>query len=390
MCVVLSGGIGVVEKAGAQERKSIVIGASVAMTGQLGLVGTRMREGYLWWQDQVNRGGGLLGRPVEFKFYDDRSEPSTGAKLYEKLITEDKVDAVLGPFHSSVTSAVAPIAEKHRMPMVASGASSLSIFARGYKNIFMTIGPAPEYVRGVLELGRKLGLSTVGVIGENLSPYKDYGDLVEKMAKELGMRLVIREEYPSKVMDFSAPLMKLRAARPEMLIGATNFPDSVNMTRQMKELEVDVRFCFSTGGPALPEFYKNLGKTAEFVYGVSQWEPKQAGYPGHKEFVSSFAKMFGHDPDYYNMMGAKGAAVFQLAVEKVGALDNDKIRETLRTMKVTTAWGPYAVDERGVQIAHKMVVTQWQDGKNEIVWPEDQATAKPRFPTPAWRERKDR
>ena len=386
--LALTGGSGLTGAARAQDRKPIVIGASIAVTGHLGLEGIRMKEGYQWWQDQVNKKGGLLGRPVEIKFYDDQSTPATGAKLYERLITEDKVDLVLGPYHSAVTFAVAPIVEKHGIPMVASGSASLTIFSQGYKNVFMAISPVSEYVRGPLELGKKQGLQTVAILNENLTVFKDMADQTEKIAKELGMKVVVREEYPSKVTDFSAPLSKIKAARPDLLIGCTNFPDAVNITKQMKDLDVDVKVYASSVGPAIPEFYKNLGKTAEFVYGASQWEPKQAGYPGHKEFLETFIKQFGHEPDYHHVLGAKGAYVFQKVIEKVGSLDKDRIREALRTSKFDTPWGPYAVDDRGVQLAHKMVVVQWLDGQKQVVWPEAQATAKPRFPTPAWRARK--
>ena len=117
------------------------IGASLSLTGTYAKPGLYGREGYVLCQKHLNEGAGVLGRPIEFVIYDDRSDPQTGVRLYEKLITEDRVDAVLGPYSSAITEAVANVTEKYKKVMVAPLAATTSIFKKGRKYIFMVITP---------------------------------------------------------------------------------------------------------------------------------------------------------------------------------------------------------------------------------------------------------
>src|SRR5205814_8775465 len=96
--------------------------------------------------------GGLRGRKIEFVFYDDQSMPATGVRLYEKLITEDKVDAVMGPYSSPITEAVANVSEKYQKVMVSPLAATTSIFKKGRKHIFMVISPAEAYLDGIVDM----------------------------------------------------------------------------------------------------------------------------------------------------------------------------------------------------------------------------------------------
>src|SRR4029077_20047068 len=144
--------------AGAQT--PIRIGASLSLTGTYAKPGTYQKEGYDVCAEEVNAKGGLLGRKVEFVLYDDQSMPATGVKLYEKLITEDKVDAVMGPYSSAVSEAVANVTEKYRKVMVAPLAATTSIFKKGRKYIFMIVSPAEVYLEGLIDMAAKRGLKT--------------------------------------------------------------------------------------------------------------------------------------------------------------------------------------------------------------------------------------
>jgi branched-chain amino acid transport system substrate-binding protein len=150
----------------------------------------------------------------------------------------------------------------------------------------------------------------------------------------------------------------------------------------------------------LPKFYEILGKDAEFVYGASLWDPElvtlRAGglipiarqYPGAREFVESHKREFPRaDLSYQTAAGYAICQILVEAVKRAGALESAKIREAILTMDLNTVFGPFKVDQDGFQIAHKMLLFQWQDGKKVIVWPEELAPGKPRFPTPPWSQR---
>ena len=172
------------------------------------------------------------------------------------------------------------------------------------------------------------------------------------------------------------------------------------ITRQMKQLDLNPKMYAVTVGSALPKFHELLGRTAEFVYGASQWEPElvtlRAGglipiarqYPGAREFVEAHTREYpGADLSFQTAAGYGGCQVLTEAVKRAGSLDRERIRDAILKLDFNTVYGGFKVDQDGFQIAHKMVMFQWQDGKKVIVWPEELAPGKPRFPTPPWSQR---
>lgn len=364
----------------------IKIGASLSVTGTYAQPGTYQKEGYELCADHVNAKGGLLGRKIEFVFYDDQSTPATGVRLYEKLITEDKVDAVMGPYSSPITEAVANVSEKYQKVMVSPLAATTSIFKKGRKYIFMVISPAEGYLEGLIDLAAKRGLKTVAVLNEDTLFTKASATGVVELAKKKGMQVVFQEAYPKGNTDFSAMLTKVKAANPDVIAASTYFDDAVAITRQMKELNVSAKMYGVTVGGDLPKFYDLLKQNAEYVYGATQWE-STLPYPGQKEFVESYQKKFNREPVYHSAAGYAGCVIYAEGVRRAGTLDSDKVREQLLKLETKTFFGDYKVEPDGFQVAHKMVLFQWQDGKKVTVWPDDLASGKARFPTPPWGQR---
>jgi len=370
--------------AGAQT--PIKIGASMSVTGTYAKPGSYQKEGYDVCIDELNGKGGLLGRKVELVIYDDQSQPATAVKLYEKLITEDKVDAVMGPYSSAVSEAVANVTEKYKKVMVAPLAATTSIFKKGRKYIFMVITPAENYLDGLIDMAAKRGLKTVAIINEDTLFPKASAAGTAEAAKKRGMQVVLQEAYPKGNTDFSALLVKIKAANPDVIAAGTYFDDAVAITRQMKELNVNPKMFGLTVGGDLPEFYDLLKQNAEYIYGSTQWD-ESLPYPGQKEFLAAYTKKFKHEPSYHAAAGYAGCLIYGEAVKRAGTLDADKVREQLLKMEIKTAFGDYKVEPDGFQVAHKMVMFQWQDGKKVTVWPDDLANGKPRYPTPGWGQR---
>jgi branched-chain amino acid transport system substrate-binding protein len=370
----------------AEAQAPIRIGASMSLTGTYAKPGTYQKEGYDVCLDEVNGKGGLLGRKFEFVLYDDQSMPATAVKLYEKLITEDKVDAVMGPYSSAVSEAVANVTEKYKKVMVAPLAATTSIFKKGRKYIFMVISPAEVYLEGLIDMAAKRGLKTVAIINEDTLFPKASANGAAELAKKRGLQVVLQEAYPKGNTDFSALLVKIKAVNPDVLAAGTYFDDAVAITRQMKELNVNPKMFGLTVGGDLPEFYDLLKQNAEYIYGSTQWDDSLP-YPGQKEFLAAYKKRFKHEPSYHTAAGYAGCLLYVEAAKKAGTLDADKVRDELLKLKTRTAFGDYAVDQDGFQTAHKMVMLQWQDSKRIIVWPDELSNGKPRFPTPPWSQR---
>jgi branched-chain amino acid transport system substrate-binding protein len=364
----------------------IRIGASLSLTGTYAKLGKNQHEGYQLCMKDLNAKGGLLGRKAELVVYDDQSMPATAVRLYEKLITEDKVDAVMGPYSSPVTEASANVTEKYKKVMVAPLAATTSIFKKGRKYIFMVISPAEVYLEGLVDMAAKRGLKTVAVVNEDTLFSKAAASGAVELAKKKGLQVVFTEAYPKGNTDFSALLTKVKAANPDVLAAATYFDDAVALTRQMKELNVSPKMYGVTVGGDLPEFYDTLKQNAEFIYGATQWE-HTLPYPGNQEFFDTYKKEFNHEPSYHSAAGYAGCLIYAEAVKRAGALDADKVREQLLKLETKTMFGEYKVDPDGYQVAHKMVTFQWQGEKKITVWPDELAQAKPRFPTPPWNQR---
>ena len=368
-------------------QEPLKLGASISLSGTYAKPGKYTQEGYLLCEKELNDRGGLLGRKIRFVIYDDKSDPGTAVRLYERLLTEDKVDLVMGPYSSPITNAASTVSEKYKKVMMASLAATTSIWERGFKYLFMTISPAEVYLEGLVDLATERGLKTIAVINEDTLFAKAAARGTVELAKKRGMKVVFSEAYPKGHTDFSALLVKIKSVNPDVIAAGSYFDDAVATTRQMRELDVNPRMYGVTVGGDLPEFYQLLGKSAEYVYGSSQWE-SNLPYPGIREFVAAYEKMWNREPVYHSAAAYGACQIYAEAIRRANSLDSDKMREQLLRLKTTTAFGEYQVDERGFQIAHKMVLHQWQDGRKVMVWPSSVAEGKPLFPTPPWRERR--
>ena len=375
------------------------IGASLSQTGSLAAQAQDQLRGYQLCVKHANEKGGVLGRRIELSVEDDQSNAASAAALYERLITRDKVDAILGPYSSPITEAVADVTEKHKMPMVAPFAAATSIFKKGRKFIFMVYPASEVFFEGLVEMAATKGLKTLALINEDTIGAKAVAQGTIGLAKKKGLQVVLTEAYPKGTTDFSAILSRVRAANPDVLAASSYFEDAVAITRQSKALNVNPKmFGVTAGGP---RSYETLGRDAEFVYGTLIWDAQlvalRAGglipiarqYPGAREFAESYKKEFqGAAPStHFSAAGYAGCQIFLEAVKRAGSLESEKVRDAILKMDLHTVFGAFKVDRDGFQIAHRMLMFQWQDGKKVIVWPDELAPVKARFPTPPWSQR---
>ena len=369
-------------------QQSLRIGVSLSITGkQYSVQGGYGREGYLLCQKDVNAQGGVLRRSIEFVIYDDGSDEKTAARNYEKLITEDKVDAVLGPYGSAITEAVAGVTEKHRKLMIAPMAATTSIWEKGRRYLVMMLAPVEGLSEGLLDLAARNGLKTVAVIKLDGLVANAAANGASELARTKGLQLVFSETYPNGTTNFSGILSKVKAAKPDVLMAASvRLEDLVAITRQARELDLNVSMLSSVPYGLLPDYYKQLGKDAEFVYSGSFWETSLP-YPGNQEFVTAYEKEFKRAPAVQSAGAYAACRLLTETAQRIGSLDSDKLREALLPLKTKTVLGDFAVDERGYQTAHKAITIQWQNGQQVVVWPDDVTSGKPRFPSPPWSQR---
>ena len=366
----------------------VLVGGAISQTGQYAEPAGRQVNSIKLWVDEVNGRGGLLGHKIVLRLLDDKSDTQTAIKLYEKLITEDKVDLVLGPYSSGITEAVANVIERYKMPFVAYGASALPIWEKGRRYIFNIVAVAEDYQRGAVHLAKQIGVTKLAIIGQDSLFPRQVAKGAKDWAQKLGMTVVLDENYPAKQTDFNALLQKVRAAGAEAVISNSYFADSAAQLRQMREQNINFKLYSSTVGPSLPNFPEQLGNTAEYVLGFSQWEPlpQILKHPGMKEYIEAYEKRFGEKPNYHAGATYGALQVTEAAVKKAGSFEGEKLREALATAEVQTVFGHYKVDAKGMN-SHEGLTFQILKGQRRVVWPEKWAEAKPELPMPEWSKR---
>ena len=375
-------------KAEHRPNNAVLVGGAISQTGRFAEPAGRQVNSIKMWVDQVNGRGGLLGHKIDLLLLDDKSDTQTAVKLYEKLITEDKVDVLLAPYSSAITEAVANINERYKMPFVAYGAASSPIWEKGRKYIFNIVAVAEDYQKGAVHLAGQIGVKKIAIIGEDSLFPRQSGIGAKQWAAKLGLQVVLEENYPQKQTDFTALLQKIKASGAEAIMSNSYFADAAAQVRQMRELNLNFKLFSSTVGPGLPNFAEQLGGTAEYVLGYSQWEPLPdiLKHPGMKEFIAEYEKRYGEKPNYH-AGGTYGALqVTEAALKVAGSFDNQKLREALASIEATTIFGRYKVNEKGMN-DHEGLTFQILQGQRRVVFPEKWAETKAKLPMPEWSKR---
>ena len=366
----------------AQGQGTVRIGIALSQTGNLADSANHYWRGVELWRDDVNARGGLLGKKVEFVVYDDRSDPATSARLYERLITSDKVDLLVSTIGSAQTATATAVAEKHKRVMINGGGASESIQQRGFKYIFQTAARISAYVDGIDPLMKKYKVKSMAFVSRDYSAARDMEKVVKGMAQKNGVEMVLDEYFPSGNVDFSSQIARARQSKPELWVSVGYPNEAIEMTRQFRASSYMPKI-FVHNGVAQEDYLKAAGKDAEGAIGMSLYEPSLKT-AGNAEFVKNFQARYHYEPGYYSSFGYTAVVVLEAAVKKAGSFDQEKLREVLTTMKMDTIMGKHEVDPKtGMQLGIRGLLVQVQNGKREIVWPEDLKTADAKLPLAA-------
>ncbi|MEZ4656738.1 MAG: amino acid ABC transporter substrate-binding protein [Caldilineaceae bacterium] len=372
---------------------TITLGAAVSETGKYAREGKDTRQGYDTWLDWVNNeyGGIKVGDEcynVEIVYYDDEGDPDTAATLVEKLITEDEVDFLLGPYSSGLTMSTSAIAEKYGMVMIEGNGSSEDLFERGFKNLFAVLTPAGQYTQGALKELADMGAKTVVVAYEDTAFPASVGKGAVHWAEEYGLEVLGVETYPLDVADVSAIMTKFRDLEPDVFVGGGHFNDALLFVNSAKELGFSPKAMIITVGPSNPEFVTEVGDASNYIIGPTQWEATMSwedeyfGTAG--EYAARYEEMWGETPTYQAAESTATALALHLAIEQAGSLDMDAVRQALFDLDVTTFYGPINFDETGKNVNKPMGAIQIQDGVINVVAPAEAAVASIEYPMPAW------
>ena len=364
----------------AQADKPLRIGFSMARTGMLAMATPSQMNTYELWREQVNAKGGMdvggTRRKVEFVTYDDQSKPEQAVRIYEKLITDDKVDLLLAPWGTPFHISIAPVLEKYKFPMIGNTAASVALRQVKPGYIWFPTSAIPDRIGAELTAMLKAqNVKSVAVISNVLPFTKEIKNALEPELKKAGIEIKVSSEYPPDIKDLTPVLTQVKSANVDAVLALAYPGDSVLYAKQAKELGVNAPFQFVAIGPSDAFFPKAVGAaSADDVVTIAHWAPR-ADWKGSQAFYDAYVKKFGEDPDFLNSALAwMSLEILEEAVAKNG-LDKEKIRAYVSSQTFDTINGKVKFD--GVQNSiTPTAFVQYQKGKLQIVWPASIATGK--------------
>ncbi|MGB7293699.1 MAG: amino acid ABC transporter substrate-binding protein [Thermodesulfobacteriota bacterium] len=372
----------------------IKIGISISLSGRYWIQGKESFEGLLLWTKDVNDSGGIFLKdydkkvPLRLFHYDDESSADKCKKNVEKLILNDRVDLLIGPYSSGLALAVAPLAEELKKTIWNHGGSSDDITNRGLNNVVSAITPASEYFKGIIEMVRKIdgsarGIAVFGAEDSGFAANVAFGAKVH--GEDMGFE-VVQHIYQSGIDDFTPLLRMAREREPDLILGAGRMEDDLLLAEQILRDRIKAK-AIGLVVAGIKLFHEELGERANGFLSSSQWERgmriKPDFGPTPALFFNSFKGEYGKEPDYVAAQGFNIGLIIQRCIEGAGTLDGDALREEANRADFKTFYGHFRIDPvTGRQLGHRNIIIQWQGGRKYIVCPEEMAEAKLMYPGP--------
>ncbi len=400
--VVLSAALGVAAGVSAPgyakvEGDTIYLGSAISETGKYSSNGINAKNGYEFAVNRINEMGGVKvgGKSYKFKvvYYDDESTPARGAQLAERLIKQDGIKYMLGPYSSGLTKAIAPVTEKYQIPMVEAEGASRSLFTQGYRYLFAVLSTSEQYLASSIELaaemakkqGKKPSDVKVAMAFENDPFSLDVRAGVVDDAKKYGMKIVIDDKLPRDLNDMSATLTKVRALKPDLLVVSGHEKGASTAARQIKELQIDVPMIAMThceSGKVIQQF----GKSTEGFLCPTQWAEtltyKDKYFGSSGDYDKAFKKAYPtyKTVPYQTAQASAAVLVWKDAFERANSFDTEKLRDAIAATEMETFYGKIKFSPAGNNVAKPMVLRQIQNGEYLVVAPTRWATASLVYP----------
>ncbi len=372
--------------------KTLKFGIPLPLTGSKSKFGEIEKRSYEIAAGEINAAGGIRGMQVELDIQDSQGKPDIARAIVEKFIDVNKYPFVVGAYSSSCSKAVAAVAEERKVPYLVVTGSADDITQKGYKYVYR-MNPSVAYYTGGLRgfLKEVVKPKTVAILYESSDFGTKGAKAMEKDAKKLGMKVVLKEKYESGAVDFKPILSQVKAKRPDVIYMVSYVMDASLLMRQIKELRIDAKlFAGGAAGFAIPEFIENAKDASEYVVTATLWSP-QAPYPGAKAFAEKYKAKYGKYPSYHGAEAYSALYLMKDVLERAKDLSSDEIRDALAATDIVTAFGPVKFEAReGYTNQNFMdtLVLQVINGKHETIWPRKFATAEPKYPIPRWRDRR--
>ena len=365
---------------GGSSEGPITLGTALPRTGEFSQPGSAAKQGYQLWQQSVNAKGGLLGRKVSIVYKDDASDQKTVVTDYNALVSQDKVDLLLGTFSSLLNLPASAVAEKNQMVYVEPAGGSPDMFSRGYKYLFFAQQATADkqgkvfadYIAQLPAAQRPKTAAYPTIDDPFASPNVDG---IRKILEAAGVKTVYKTTYAIDTKNFDTIVNAMKAKKPDLVVHGAVFEDGIGLTRAMLKANFTPKVFYETSAPSQGDQYSKavgLKNTQGVLYAVSH-DP-HANTPGNKEFVAAYQDKFGGPPAEDAADAYATGQVLEAAVKGVGSIDDQaKLADWLRSHTVDTILGPLKWNDDGSPIG-QFLIAQWQNGQTQIVLPQAAAT----------------
>jgi branched-chain amino acid transport system substrate-binding protein len=372
---------------GAPSGEPIVIGGTLGLSGPFADPSAQMKVVYDYWQKKINNEGGLLGRPVEMKIYDDKSDPATAQSLYRRLISQDGADLLMAPYTTAIGGAVVPIARSQDMLIFNGGFAGVEFYDRFPGTVFGAYTYQENtWTRALFELIDSLPddkqPQTIALLTEQnpftlvaRDGYEGEAGVLQ-YAEERGMEVVYSQEYSPDTSDFTTLVRRAKGANPDLFVHLALPEPSFEVARTAKQLNLNPDMYCACGSlvTTLPA-WTELGGAGDGAFATAQAWPTQ-DYEGIEEITQLFKKQGVDIPPNYAYISYAALQTLEAAVTETESLETEALREWLVGRTVETAGGPLTFTESG-QPEFNQILLQFQDGENQVVWPEETKTGEP-------------
>ena len=372
--------------------QAVKVGAVVPLTGRYGPGGAQVRAGYDIAVDQINAAGGVsLGGkkvPLELIVLDDESDATKTVARLESLASQGVV-AYLGGFGSDLHAAAASVAEKNKIPYLGIAFALNKIHQQGFKYLFSPFWKSPDIGKQTQSLLALIPAAerpkTVAIFQEKTDWGQEMGAAWTEAGKAAGYQVVVHGEYAPGAKDFSDLILKAKAANADAVFGIPTPPDGMTIVKQMKELGYTPKLTVLIRASDSAPWTKNLGKDGDYTVLAAGWHHAMRA-PGVKELNDAHEKKFGRPADPIVGPAYACVQILAAAISKAGSTDHTKIRDAIAATDMTTVVGPVKFRPDGTGIVQS-AFAQWQNGKQELVWPKEFATAPLAYPAPSFAKR---
>ncbi len=365
-------------------QETIKVGIVLPLTGAEAKFGEIEKQSFDMALEEINKAGGIKGKKLELLVEDDTGRPEVGRSVAEKLVTKDKVVMLGGGYSSSVTAAVAGVAQQNRIPFLINTGSADDITQKRWDYIFRLNPPASEYSSGVETfLVKVIQPKTVVILHENSKFGTSSAKAFNESCDRLGYKVLLTQGYEAGGIDFKPLLIRVKEMNPDIVYMVSYLMDASLLMRQSRELKLTPKvFIGGAAGFTLPEFPQNAGVAAEDVISATLWH-EVLPLPGAMDYFKNFKARYNKDTEYHGAEAYAAAYVIADVLKRAKSLGADDIKQALAQTDIKTVFGPVKFVSYGKFTNQNKLTTyvvQWQKGALKLIWPEDLANAKYVYP----------